>query len=147
MVTAHALPPVPQLIPALLTVPPEGLVIVSVKGGPVVVASVPVPDEVPVPEDVPVPEEEDVPDEAEDEVAVNVAPQDFAPLRRIVWLSPVPAEQSPVQPAKLKPGSGAAWSPKYMLAGMVTWHSAADVPQLRPAPFTTPPVGRVRVSR
>ena len=137
------------MIPALLIVPPDGRVMVSVKGGPVVVVPVPVPDV----DDVPVPEVDEAPEDAEvaaelvDAVAVNVAPQDFDPLRRIVWPRPVPAAQSPLQPAKMKPGSGVACSPKYMLAGMVTWHSDAEVPQFRPAPWMTPPVGRVTVSR
>jgi hypothetical protein len=87
MATTQAPLPVPQLIPAALTTPPEGCVIVSVYGAPIgrVVGSVEV--------DVPA----DVPDDVAEETAEKVAPHDLMPVSWREMTGSVPV-QSPVQP-------------------------------------------------
>jgi hypothetical protein len=139
IVTAQALPAVPQMIPALAIVPPEGFVIVSVKGGPLV--PVPVPDPLPVE----VPPDPEEPVEPEDDDAVNAAAQLRGPSSASATLAPTPA-QLPDQPEKTWPASGVAIRPTVIGPGMVTAQAVAFVPQLMPALLTVPPVGRVTVS-
>jgi hypothetical protein len=142
IVTEQLLPVVPQRIPALAIVPPDGLVIVRVKGGPVVPVPVPVP--VPDDEDPPEPEDEDPLDPDEDD-AVKVATHVRGPWSASAKLAFVP-EQLPDQPENTYPAPGVASSPRVIGPGIVTEHAIPLVPQLIPALLTVPPDGRVIVS-
>ena len=115
IVTAHAVPPAPQLIPAPVTLPPVGGVIVSVYGGPV--GHQPPPP-----------------------IAVNVALQLFAASTRtlVVALAPLHA---PPQLVNVYPVAGAAVSVAVVALVNVTAHAAPPVPHVSPFPVTVPPVG------
>lgn len=136
MLTWHRAPAVPQLMPAPATVPPAGRETVNVNGGPA--GSDPVVEVVP-------PELED-PDDGGAAAGENVAPQVSTPFNASHVLAFVPA-QSPLHCENENPGSAVAWRPSVMLAGIVTWQTLPDVPQLMPAPVIVPPEGRTTLSR
>jgi len=119
IVTEHAAPPAPQLIPAPWTRPPAGTgEMVSVYGGPSTGAGGGSPPP----------------------AGVNAAPHVRAPLSASHRPGDVPA-QSPVHPLKVYPASAEADSPIVIAAGIVTEHAAPPAPQLIPAPWTRPPAG------
>jgi len=122
IVTEHAVPPAPQLMPAPWILPPVGGVIVSVYGGPV--GSPPPP---PPP------------------IGVNVALHVRGPFSAIHWLGDVPV-QSPVHDVNTYPMLAVAETPSVIAAGMVTEHAVPPAPQLIPAPAIVPPAGDVIVS-
>ena len=113
IVTAHAVPPAPQLIPAPVTLPPVGGVIVSVYGGPV---GSPPP------------------------LAVNVALQLFAASTTTLVVAAVPLH-APPQLVNVYPDAGAAVSVAVVPLASVTAHAAPPAPHVSPLPVTVPPVG------
>jgi hypothetical protein len=115
IVTAHAVPPAPQLIPAPVTFPPVGGVIVSVYGGPV--GNPPPPP-----------------------LAVNVALQLFAASTSTLVVAAVPLH-APPQLVNVYPDDGAAVSVAVVELPNVTAHVAPPAPHVSPFPVTVPPVG------
>ena len=114
IVTAHAVPPAPQLIPAPVTLPPVGEgEIVSVYGGPV---GKPPP------------------------VDVNVALHVFAASTRTLVVALVPLH-APPQLVNVYPVAAAAVSVAVVVPPNVTAHVAPPAPHVRPLPVTVPPVG------
>jgi len=113
IVTAQAVPPAPQLIPAPVTFPPVGGVIVSVYGGPV---GGPPP------------------------LAVNVALQLFAAFTSTLVVAAVPLH-APPQFVNVYPVAGAAVSVAVVALVNVTAHAAPPAPHVSPFPVTVPPVG------
>jgi hypothetical protein len=124
IVTEHAAPPAPQLMPAPWMLPPVGGVIVSVYGGPL---GSPPPPPPPPP------------------VAVKVAPQVRGPFRATHCVGVFPV-QSPVHAVNVYPAFAVAPMPSVIDAGIVTEHAVPPAPQLIPAPWMPPPVGGVIVS-
>ena len=114
IVTAHAVPPAPQLMPAPVTFPPVGDgAIVSVYGGPV---GSPPP------------------------LAVNVALQLFAASTTTLVVAAVPLH-APPQLVNVYPLAGAAVSVAVVPLASVTAHAAPPAPHVSPFPVTVPPVG------
>jgi hypothetical protein len=114
IVTAQAAPPAPQLIPAPVTFPPVGGVIVSVYGGPI--GNPPPP------------------------LAVNVALQLFAASTRTLVVRLVPLH-APPQLVNVYPVDGAAVIVAGVPLASVTAHAAPPAPHVSPFPVTVPPVG------
>ena len=116
IVTAHAVPPAPQSMPAPVTFPPVGIgEIVSVYGGPV--GKPPPPP-----------------------VTVNVALQVFAASTSTLVVALVPL-QAPLQLVNVYPVAAAAVSVAVVVPPNVTAHVAPPEPHVSPLPVTVPPVG------